>query len=84
MFPQMLAFVAILLLLLSLSISCLRSPSTPALVPLLGGVLGVNTFLVYGFFDTVPRELDEAAKIDGACACADLLHDHRRADDRAS
>ena len=32
----------------------------------LGGALGVNTFLMYGFFNTVPRELDEAAKIDGA------------------
>ena len=26
----------------------------------------MNTFLMYGFFNTVPRELDEAAKIDGA------------------
>src|SRR5699024_9912480 len=32
----------------------------------LGGALGVNTFLMYGFFNTVPREIDEAAKIDGA------------------
>jgi arabinogalactan oligomer/maltooligosaccharide transport system permease protein len=26
----------------------------------------VNTFLLYGFFNTVPTEIDEAAKIDGA------------------
>jgi arabinogalactan oligomer/maltooligosaccharide transport system permease protein len=32
----------------------------------LGGALGVNTFLMYGFFNTVPKEIDEAAKIDGA------------------
>lgn len=32
----------------------------------LGGVLGVNTWLMKGFFDTVPRDLDEAATIDGA------------------
>jgi arabinogalactan oligomer/maltooligosaccharide transport system permease protein len=32
----------------------------------LGGALGANTFLMYGFFNTVPKELDEAAKIDGA------------------
>ena len=31
----------------------------------LGGALGVNTFLLYGFFNTIPKELDEAAKIDG-------------------
>ncbi len=32
----------------------------------LGGVLGVNTWLMKGFFDSVPRDLDEAATIDGA------------------
>jgi arabinogalactan oligomer/maltooligosaccharide transport system permease protein len=32
----------------------------------LGGALGVNTYLMYGFFNTVPIEIDEAAKIDGA------------------
>jgi arabinogalactan oligomer/maltooligosaccharide transport system permease protein len=32
----------------------------------LGGALGVNTWLVKGFFDTIPTTLDEAAKIDGA------------------
>ena len=32
----------------------------------LGGALGVNTFLMYGFFNTVPMAIDEAAKIDGA------------------
>lgn len=32
----------------------------------LGGVLGINTWLMKGFFDSVPRDLDEAAVIDGA------------------
>lgn len=32
----------------------------------LGGALGVNTWLIKGFFDTVPKELDESATIDGA------------------
>ena len=32
----------------------------------LGGALGVNTWLMKGFFDTVPKELDESAKVDGA------------------
>jgi len=32
----------------------------------LGGALGVNTWLIKGFFDTVPIELDESAKVDGA------------------
>lgn len=69
MFPQMLAFVAIFLLLLGLGdvVPALGLNSKIALIAVyLGGALGVNTFLMYGFFNTVPRELDEAAKIDGA------------------
>ncbi len=69
MFPQMLAFVAIFLLLISLGnvVPTLGLNSKLALIAVyLGGALGVNTFLMYGFFNTVPRELDEAAKIDGA------------------
>jgi len=69
MFPQMLAFVAIFLLLLSLGevVPSLGINSKLALICVyLGGALGVNTFLMYGFFNTIPRELDEAAKIDGA------------------
>ncbi|MFE9233530.1 MULTISPECIES: sugar ABC transporter permease [Cellulosimicrobium] len=69
MFPQMLAFVAIFLLLIGLGnvVPVLGLNSKIALVAVyLGGALGVNTFLMYGFFNTVPRELDEAAKIDGA------------------
>jgi arabinogalactan oligomer / maltooligosaccharide transport system permease protein len=31
-----------------------------------GGALGFNTWLMKGFFDSVPRELDESAVIDGA------------------
>lgn len=32
----------------------------------LGASLGVNTWLMKGFFDTIPKELDEAARVDGA------------------
>ena len=32
----------------------------------LGGALGVNTWLLKGFFDTIPAELDESARVDGA------------------
>ena len=69
MFPQMLAFVAIFLLLLSISdvFPVLGLNSQVGLIAVyLGGALGVNTFLMYGFFNTVPKELDEAAKLDGA------------------
>ncbi len=32
----------------------------------MGGSLGTGTYLMYGFFNTVPQEIDEAAKLDGA------------------
>lgn len=69
MFPQMLAFVSIFLLLIALGevVPALGLNSKLALIAVyLGGALGTNTFLMYGFFNTIPRELDEAAKIDGA------------------
>lgn len=69
MFPQMLAFVAIFLLLLSVGtvFPALGLNSQLGLIAVyLGGALGVNTFLMYGFFNTVPVSIDEAAKIDGA------------------
>ncbi|MDO5093513.1 MAG: sugar ABC transporter permease [Propionibacteriaceae bacterium] len=69
MFPQMLAFVAIFLLLLTLReiYPALGLGSQIGLIAVyLGGALGGNTFLIYGFFNTIPKELDEAARIDGA------------------
>lgn len=69
MFPQILAFVAIFLLLMNLGYVWppLGLNSKWALICVyLGGALGANTFLMYGFFNTIPKELDEAAKIDGA------------------
>jgi arabinogalactan oligomer/maltooligosaccharide transport system permease protein len=69
MFPQFLAFIAIFLLLLALGNVApgLGLNSKLALICVyLGGALGTNTFLMYGFFNTIPREIDEAAKIDGA------------------
>ena len=88
MFPQMLAVVAIFLLMSSI---CDWFPAIGLnthiglIMVYLGGALGVNTFLMYGFFNTIPASIDEAAKIDGAGPRAHLLHDHpaaRRADPR--
>lgn len=69
MFPQLLAFVAIFLMMTQVkdvfpSIG-LGTRSGLSLV-YLGGALGVNTWLMKGFFDTIPRELDESAMVDGA------------------
>ncbi|MGN6332047.1 MAG: sugar ABC transporter permease [Motilibacteraceae bacterium] len=69
MFPQLLAFVAIFLLMVGIKdvFPALGLGSRIGLIMVyLGGALGVNTYLMYGFFNTVPMELDESAKIDGA------------------
>ncbi|WP_082467993.1 sugar ABC transporter permease [Leifsonia sp. Leaf264] len=69
MFPQMLAVVAIFLLLNSIGdlFPAIGLNTHVGLIMVyLGGALGVNTFLMYGFFNTIPASIDEAAKIDGA------------------
>ena len=32
----------------------------------LGGAIGIQTWLIKGFYDSIPHELDESAKVDGA------------------
>ena len=69
MFPQMLAVVAIFLVMSAISdwFPAIGLNTQIGLIMVyLGGALGVNTFLMYGFFNTVPASIDEAAKIDGA------------------
>jgi arabinogalactan oligomer/maltooligosaccharide transport system permease protein len=69
MFPQLLAVVAIFLLLNGISdiFPAIGLDTQIGLILVyLGGALGVNTYLMYGFFNTVPVSIDEAAKIDGA------------------
>ncbi len=69
MFPQMLAMVAIFLLMVQISeiFPAIGLNTQIGLIMVyLGGALGVNTYLMYGFFNTIPSSIDEAAKIDGA------------------
>ena len=69
MFPQLLAYIALFLLLAAIGqvFPVLGLGSRLGLMLVyLGGALGVNTWLLKGFFDTVPRDLDESAYIDGA------------------
>ena len=69
MFPQFLAVVAIYLIMLEVSDVFpnigLNTRSGVILV-YLGGALGVNAWLMKGFFDSIPNELDESARVDGA------------------
>jgi arabinogalactan oligomer/maltooligosaccharide transport system permease protein len=69
MFPQLLLIVAIYLIVLHtgkvfgfLSLNTLSG----LIIVYLGGAMGVNTWLLKGFFDTIPAELDESARVDGA------------------
>ncbi len=69
LFPQFLGVVAIFLLVRTLgdAVPALGLNTHTGLIAVyLGGALGINTYLMYGYFNTVPREIDEAAKIDGA------------------
>jgi arabinogalactan oligomer/maltooligosaccharide transport system permease protein len=69
MFPQFLAIVAIFLMFSTITDlwPAIGFNQAWGLILLyLGGALGVNTWLMKGFFDTVPRELDESATMDGA------------------
>jgi arabinogalactan oligomer/maltooligosaccharide transport system permease protein len=69
MFPQLLLIVAIYLIVSQVGevFPTLGLNSLTALmVVYLAGVLGVNVWLMKGFFDTIPAELDESARVDGA------------------
>jgi arabinogalactan oligomer / maltooligosaccharide transport system permease protein len=69
MFPQLLAISSLYLILAELgkSLPFMHIGHTSALIVVfVGGSLGVNAWMLKGFFDTVPQELDESARIDGA------------------
>ncbi|SDJ77153.1 arabinogalactan oligomer / maltooligosaccharide transport system permease protein [Nonomuraea maritima] len=69
MFPQFLAIVTIFMIFTEVTelYPAFGFDTVWGLLLLyLGGALGVNTWLMKGFLDTVPKELDEAATVDGA------------------
>ena len=69
LFPQVLALVAIYLIFLETGevFPFMGLDTKTGLVLVyLGGVMGINTWLLKGFLDTIPPELDESAKVDGA------------------
>ena len=69
MFPALLTVVAIYLIVLNVG-SIFHPVGLNTYLALilvyLGGAMGVNTWLMKGFFDTIPKELDESARVDGA------------------
>ncbi len=69
MFPQFLAIVTIYLIFTKVTDYWPAVGfNTPwgLILLYMGGALGVNTWLMKGYLDTVPRELDESATVDGA------------------
>jgi arabinogalactan oligomer / maltooligosaccharide transport system permease protein len=69
MFPTFLAVVAIYLIVLRIGdvfpTIGLDTRMSVILVGL-GGALGINTWLMKGFLDSIPDSLDESARVDGA------------------
>jgi len=69
MFPTLLAIVVLYLMFTTITeyypAIGFNTPWSLILI-YLGGALGVNTWLMKGFFDTIPKDLDESAKVDGA------------------
>lgn len=69
MFPALLAFVALYITFAAVgNVLPFLGLDTPwgLILAYLGGAMGANVWLLKGYFDTVPRELDEAARVDGA------------------
>lgn len=69
MFPALLAFVALYITFAAVgNVLPFLGLDTPSglILAYLGGAMGANVWLLKGYFDTVPRELDEAARVDGA------------------
>ena len=69
MFPQLLAATTLFLIINTFGKSFILlglGHQLPLILVFGGAALGVNTWMMKSFFDTLPTEIDEAAKIDGA------------------
>ncbi len=68
-FPSLLAIIAVFTLITQFGtiVPALGLDTHAGLILVyLGGAMGVNVWLVKGFFDTIPRAIDESAMVDGA------------------
>lgn len=68
-FPSLLAMVAIFLLIQQIGdvIPQFGLDTHSALILVyLGGAMGINIWLMKGYFDSIPRDIDESAMVDGA------------------
>ena len=68
-FPGLLAIVAIFLMISDVGqvVPFLGLNTHAGLIMVyMGGAMGINIWLMKGFFDTIPRAIDESAMVDGA------------------
>lgn len=68
-FPGLLAMIAVFTLITQLGavVPAIGLNTHAGLILVyLGGAMGVNIWLMKGFFDTIPRAIDESAMVDGA------------------
>lgn len=68
-FPGLLAIVAIFLMVSQIGDLIPRfglDTHAGLILVYMGGAMGINIWLMKGFFDTIPREIDESAMVDGA------------------
>jgi ABC-type maltose transport system permease subunit len=75
-FPNLLAIVAIFLIVLQIGdVFSILNPDDPwislnthagLILVYTGGAMGINIWLMKGFLDTIPRDIDESAMVDGA------------------
>lgn len=76
-FPNILAIVALFLILRQLGqyYPTFGTNSLGGLILIyLGGAMGFNTWLMKGFFDSIPRDLDESAHMDGASSLQTFIY----------
>lgn len=69
MFPNFLTLAALYLIFINIGDAVPAAGLNTSLglvLVYLGGAMGVNTWLLKGYLDTIPKELDESARIDGA------------------
>jgi arabinogalactan oligomer / maltooligosaccharide transport system permease protein len=69
MFPNLLVMVAVFLLIQQIGgvIPSLSLNTHSGLILVyLGGAMGINIWLMKGYFDTIPKDIDESAMVDGA------------------
>jgi ABC-type maltose transport system permease subunit len=68
-FPGLLAMVAVFLLIQQIGDVIPQlglDTHTGLILVYLGGAMGINIWLMKGYFDSIPRDIDESAMVDGA------------------